>query len=129
MLLGSLAELTGTLLLVAVSYLLPAATIRVLDEERVGAGFDVGALRTATVDRDYLVPWVLATWVGLVLGAVVMALAATGVGLVAVPFVVFYHQVAVLWLYGRGYRSAVEEDDGPDPADGAVAAGGSGTGR
>lgn len=100
LLLGLFAFVTWLL----AAYLLPAGLANMAREDAFGAAFDTAALRTAAGSTDYLVAVVLAFVVAIVLGTIASALSAILVGV----FILFYLQVSVFYLYGRGFSEAME---------------------
>ena len=95
--------LLAVVLTVVVSYVLPAALVNFAVEGRLGAAFDLGTVADVVLTREYLVAVALSLLVGLVGGAVGAALSVLLVGV----FVLFYVQVSVFYLYGRGYATAL----------------------
>lgn len=91
------------------AYLLPAGLANMAREESFAAAFDVDVLRTVGSSTDYLVAVALAFVIAAVLGSVASALSAVLVGV----FVLFYLQVSVFYLYGRGFSEAMEGE--PEP--------------
>ena len=112
----SLAAIAGSFLGVLVSgllgllawYVLPAALANFAREDRIGAAFDVGALRLVLLDGDYVVGWLIAFALFLVAGVVVGALNAIPlIGFVAGAFVTFYAAVSAFYVYGRAFDEAL----------------------
>lgn len=91
------------------AYLLPAGLTNMAREESFAAAFDTDVLRTVGSSTDYLVAVVLAFVVAIVLGSIASALSAILVGV----FVLFYLQVSVFYLYGRGFSEAMEGETEP----------------
>lgn len=105
---GALFLLVGGLLVVLVSYLVPAALANFAYEDSFGAAFDVGTVVDAAFTTDYLVAVVLALIVSLVLGFVAFLLTFLIVGV----FLSFYVQMSVFYLFGRGYAMGLDLEPG-----------------
>jgi len=86
------------------AYLLPAAVAAYAVTGRVGAAFSPGALRTIGGSGTYAVAWVVA--VGIAIGAQVVGgfASVTVVGVVLVPFISFYGNVAGAYAIGTAIR-------------------------
>ena len=108
-LLGGLVLLVGFLLSLVAAYLIPAATANFAYEDDIGAAFDLGTIREAAFTGDYFVAVVLAVVVSIVLGFVGGALSVVLVGF----FVLFYLQVVVYFLFGRGFGEGLGIDTTP----------------
>jgi hypothetical protein len=97
-----LAALSGLLTLV-VAYVLPAALANFAIEGRLGAAFDVRTVLAGAFTSDYAVAWLLALLVGAVGGFIGSVLTAVVVGV----FVLFYVQVSLSYLFGRGFAAGL----------------------
>jgi hypothetical protein len=104
---GILLGLVSLVGFLVAAYLFPAGVLRMLDEDSIGAGFDIGAVIDATFDSDYFVAWLIALGIGIGIAIINQILAITVVGLILLPFVAFYQQVVTFYLYGRGYGKSV----------------------
>jgi hypothetical protein len=104
---ATLLALAGALGSLVAGYVFPAAVMRMMEEGRFGAAFEVRTVVDAAATTEYLTGWALAVGVAIVLGVVNQILGFTVVGLVLVPFTAFYQQVVTFYLYGRGYGAAV----------------------
>jgi hypothetical protein len=93
------------LLAVLVAYVLPAAVANFAIEGRLGAAFDVRTVFAGAFTTDYAVAWLLALVVGVVGGLVGSALTAVAVGV----FVLFYVQVVLYYLVGRGFATGLSK--------------------
>ncbi|SEO73404.1 Protein of unknown function [Halogranum amylolyticum] len=103
---GALVLVLGLVVFVlalVVGYFVPAASANFALEGELGAAFDFGTIKSATFTSDYAVAWLLALVVGFVGGAVGAALSFLLVGI----FVLFYVQVAVYYLFGRGFAKGI----------------------
>lgn len=95
-------------LALVVSYFVPAASANFALEGDFGAAFDFGTIKSAALTSDYAMAWLLALVVGFVGGAVGAALSFLLVGI----FVLFYVQVAVYYLFGRGFAKGLGRTGG-----------------
>lgn len=93
----------------AVAYLLPAAIVNFARTGELGAAWDVDALRTIATDGEFAKAWLLAALLLLVTNSVGGMLAPVLVGFV----VLFYGQVAAMYLYATGAGNAL--DVSPEP--------------
>ncbi|WP_332899582.1 DUF4013 domain-containing protein [Haladaptatus sp. CMSO5] len=100
--LGLIFGLLVTVLFLLVAYTIPAAMANFAAKDSLGAGFEFGTILSIALTGDYLVAWLLAVGVSIVLGAVAGALMFVLVGI----FVAFYVQMVVYYIYGRGYANA-----------------------
>jgi hypothetical protein len=94
--------LFGVILLI--SYVVPAMFANFAREDSLAAAFDVSAIRAGALTREYLIAWVLAVVVGVVLGFVASLLSLLLVGL----FGLFYVQVVTYYLFGRGFAEGLD---------------------
>jgi hypothetical protein len=111
---GLLVVLIVAALSFLLAYVVPAALTNFAVEGRIGAAFDVGTVRRAAFTSDYAIAWLLSIFVGIV-GAVVSTLVSvTIVGVLLVPPVLFYTQVATYYLYGRGFAEGLGRERAAD---------------
>ncbi|WP_410767186.1 DUF4013 domain-containing protein [Haloferax sp. DFSO60] len=87
------------LLGLVVGFLYPAASANFAIEGNLGAGFDVRTIIGAAFTGEYVVAWLLAIVVSIVLGTIGSLLSIVLIGI----FVLFYVQVATFYLWARGY--------------------------
>lgn len=106
---GLLGVLVSLLAMVVLYYLVPAALTNMALEGSFGAAFDAGTLKRVLLSADYLVAWLIPFVVVLVLNVVSVLLVALtfGIGGLLLPFVQFYVQVSVFFMFGRAFDSAV----------------------
>ena len=97
-LVGVVGVLVAVVLALVAAYVLPAALANFAVEDSMAAAFDLSTVLAIAFTGDYAVAWVVAVVVGLVGGLVGGALTALVVGV----FVLFYVQVVVFYLFGRG---------------------------
>jgi hypothetical protein len=104
---GLLFMLLAMLLFFLAAYLVPAAAANFARHDDLGKAFEFGTVVDAAFSADYFVAVLFAILVGLVVGAVTFFLSIIVVGLILVPFLSFYTQVATYYLFGRGYAKAL----------------------
>ncbi|MDS0294829.1 DUF4013 domain-containing protein [Halogeometricum luteum] len=101
--------LLGSLVLalfgLVVGYFAPAGFANFAVEGSLGAAFDISTIASAATTGEYFKAWVLAALVGLVLGAIGSLLSPVLVGFL----VLFYVQVAMYYLYGRGFAEGLSK--------------------
>ena len=118
--LGALGFIVALLALLVVYYAIPAAIVNYAVEGRIGAAFDVSALKPVLLSGDYLIAWLVPFVLAFVLNIVAVVLAITVVGLILLPFLQFYVYVSVMYMFGRAFAEAsgvetvgnVEEGEG-----------------
>ncbi len=108
--LGVLALLAFIPVVLLIYYAVPAALTAYAVEDRIGAAFDPSRLAPTLFSVEYLVAVLMPLVVSLILWAVTGVLTITVIGLVLVPFVQFYGQVAIFRMFGRAFAA---QDDGP----------------
>lgn len=117
---GILGILTSVVAMFIIYYLVPAALTNMALEDSIGAAFDFGTLKQALLSVDYLVAWLIPFVLAVVVNVVVFLLSVTVIGLVVVPFIQFYVQVAVFYMFGVAFAKAVDIDGaavvGADPS-------------
>lgn len=101
---GGLILFVAFLLMLLVSYVIPAALANFAYEDEFGAAFDLSTIRRAAFTGDYFVAVVLAIVVGVVLGTVAALLSVLLVGI----FLMFYVQMSIYYLFGRGFGKALD---------------------
>jgi hypothetical protein len=94
--------LVGLLLLLAAIYLVPTALATFASTGRLGAAFSPGELRAVGTSGTFVTGWLVALAITLLAGFLEGVLAATVVGLLAVPFLNFYANVAAAYALGVG---------------------------
>lgn len=109
---GLLLISVGFILFLLVAYLVPAAVANFAHKDDLGAAFDVRTVIDAAFSADYFVAVVFAILVGLLAGILSFLLSIIIVGLLLVPFLSFYVQVATYYLFGRGFVKGLGLDDG-----------------
>ncbi|WP_435075724.1 DUF4013 domain-containing protein [Halorubrum sp. HHNYT27] len=124
---GALIGVVGVLLTLAfipvlflVYYAVPAALSAYAARGELGAAFDPDLLKPALFSTEYLVAVLMPIVVAIVIWIATAVLAVTVVGLLLVPFVQFYGQVAVFRMFGTAFATVNDRVESP--------AGGAGTG-
>ncbi|GAB3021293.1 DUF4013 domain-containing protein [Natronobiforma cellulositropha] len=106
---GFLAGLLSMLLflpvLLAIYYVVPAALTNFAKEGSIGAAFDFGALKPVVLSVDYLVAVLFPLVIAVITYIVTFVLAITFIGLILVPFVQFYGNVAIMRMFGVAYAN------------------------
>jgi hypothetical protein len=87
-----------------VYYFVPAALCNMAREDSITAAFDLGMIKQVALTGDYFVAILLPIVVGIVINFITSILAITFVGLILVPFVTFYGQVAIFHMFGIAFR-------------------------
>lgn len=109
---GLLGFVISFLGMFAMYYLIPAALTNMALEESMGAAFDVARLKPVLFSAEYLLAWFVPFVVAFVLNvATVFLLVVTlGLGILLVPFIQFYVQVAIFYLFGRAFGKVLDLD-------------------
>lgn len=102
---GFLSLLLLIPVLLFVYYLIPAALTNFALEGTVGAGFDFGTIGDVVFTTDYLLAVLLPIVVAVILWMATFVLAITVIGLLFLPFLQFYGQMAVFRMFGRAFHS------------------------
>ena len=127
-----LAVLVGVLFyvvaIIAIAVLVPIATANFVRKDSVAAGFDLSVVRTLATNRTMLTAVLLGFAVNIIASAVGSLLGFTIVGLLAVPWVQFFFQSAVFYVWGNGFADAYEEAYGEPPLSGETGSVSDGTG-
>ncbi|MFC7096598.1 DUF4013 domain-containing protein [Halobaculum marinum] len=102
---GLLGAFVSLLVMVVIYYLVPAALTNMAVEDSLAAAFDFETLKVSLLSADYLVAWLIPFAIGLVLNVVTVFLVTItfGIGGLVVPFIQFYAQVAIFYMFGRAY--------------------------
>ena len=111
---GILAAFAFIPVLFLVYYAVPAALTAYAVEEDAGAAFSVAKLKPTLLSVDYLVAMLMPIVVAVVLWILTGILAITVIGLLLVPFLQFYGQVAVFRMFGSAFASVSDELDAAD---------------
>lgn len=109
---GLLGFFISFLAMFAMYYLIPAALTNMAIEESMGAAFDFSRLKPVLFSSEYLIAWLVPFFVAFILNIVTMffILVTLGFGILIVPFIQFYVQVAVFYLFGRAFGKVLTLD-------------------
>ncbi|QCC47618.1 DUF4013 domain-containing protein [Halobellus limi] len=105
---GVLGFLLFVAVVLAVGFVAPGMFANFAREDSIAAAFDVSTIIDGVTTSEYLVAWVLAVVVGLVLGSIASLLSVVVVGI----FGLFYVQVVTYYLFGRGFAAGLDEKRG-----------------
>ena len=101
---GVLSMLLFIPVLLFIYYLIPAALSNYAREGTIGAGFAFETITGVVFTTDYLLAVLLPIVVAIILWMATFVLAITVIGLVLLPFLQFYGQVAVFRMFGTAFR-------------------------
>jgi hypothetical protein len=102
---GAVGFLLFLAVVLAIGYVAPGMFANFAREDSIAAAFDVSTVVAGVTTSEYLVAWVLAVVVGLVLGTIASLLSIVVVGI----FGLFYVQVVTYYLFGRGFADGLDE--------------------
>lgn len=117
---GALGILVSLVAMFLLYYLIPAALTNMALEDSFGAAFDFGTIKQAVLSVDYLVAWLIPFVLAALVNVVVLLLSITVVGLVVVPFLQFYVQVAAFYMFGVAFGKVVGVPGSAGQADAAL---------
>lgn len=103
---GPIGALVGIVVFVAylvAAYLLPAGLTNMAREGSIGAAFDTDVVLEVGRNSEYAVAVVLGILLSIVLGGIAAMLSIVLIGF----FLLFYVNIAVYYLFGRGYGEAM----------------------
>lgn len=108
--LGILGMVVGFFILFLLYYLIPAALTNMAIEDRVGAAFDIETLKQPLLSLEYFIAWLLpfAIVFFLYIASFFILIVTLGFGIFVVPFIQFYGQVTVFYMFGRAFGSVVD---------------------
>lgn len=98
-----------------VGYVVPAATVNFARQGSVGAAFDFEVIREVATSRDYLVGWLLALAVSVLVSIVMNVLGVVGIftlglGLLPVPWIAFFFYVSLYYIFAQAYAGGLDLD-------------------
>jgi hypothetical protein len=111
-LVAALLYLIGVL---AMAVILPVATGNFVRADSIAAGFDRDVLWSVGTSRTMLMAVVMAFGVNILISVGATVLGFTIIGYLAVPFLAFVGQSAIMYVWGRGFADAYEEEYGEPP--------------
>lgn len=94
-----------------VYYFVPAALCNMARRDSITAAFDFGMIKRVALTSDYFIAILLPIVVGILINFITTILAITIIGLILVPFVTFYGQVAIFHMFGIAFRENTDGDD------------------
>jgi hypothetical protein len=116
---GALLGVVGVLLalgfipvLFLIYYAVPAALSAYAARGEIGAAFDLDLLKPALFSTEYLVAVLMPIVVAVITWIVTAVLVATLVGVLLIPFVQFYGQVAVFRMFGSAFATVNDRIEG-----------------
>ncbi len=89
----------------AVYYMVPAALTNYAIEDSFGAAFDFETIKPILLSSEYLIAVLLPLVVAVLLWVATSILSITVVGLLLVPFLQFYGQVAIFRMFGTAFKT------------------------
>jgi hypothetical protein len=101
---GILASVLLIPVLLFAYYVIPAAIANYASTGQLGAAFDFSTITNVVFTSDYLAAVLLPIVVGILLWIVTVVLVITVVGILFVPFVQFYGEVAIFRMFGTAFR-------------------------
>ncbi|MHC3379912.1 DUF4013 domain-containing protein [Haloarcula sp. H-GB5] len=108
----------------AMAVILPVATGNFVRADSIAAGFDRDVLSSVGTSRTMLMAVVMAFAVNILVSVGATVLGFTIVGYLAVPFLAFVGQSAIMYIWGRGFADAYEEAYGEPPLTPTTSTGG-----
>ncbi|MEF8781317.1 MAG: DUF4013 domain-containing protein [Haloferacaceae archaeon] len=99
------------LLGVALGYVAVAGLVNFAREDRIGAAFEFGTLKTALLNREYAMGWLAALLVAVVAG---MVAAIPLIGWLLSPFVSFYAVTVAANFWATGFAAAFDDQRPPE---------------
>ena len=103
--LGAVSMLVFLPVLILIYVLVPAAIGNYARTGELGAAFDFGTILEVATTSDYVMAILLPIVVAVILQVIGFMLAVSFVGVVLIPFVQFYGQVAVFRMFGMAFRN------------------------
>lgn len=110
--LGFISLLLLIPLVFVIYYIVPAAITAYAIEGQIGAAFSFSILKPILLSGSYFIAVLAPILVAVVIWIATSVLAVTIIGLLLVPFLQFYGQVAIFRMFGLAYRD-VAKDSAP----------------
>jgi len=107
---GLIAFLLLIPVLFLIYYIVPAALANMAVEGSLGAAFDFSLLKNVVLTSDYFIAVLMPIVVGIITNIISNVLAFTVIGLVLVPFVSYYGQVAVFRMFGTAFANQTNKN-------------------
>ncbi|WP_058992598.1 DUF4013 domain-containing protein [Haloarcula sp. CBA1127] len=108
----------------AMAVVLPVATGNFVRTDSIAAGFDRDVLSSVGTNRTMLMAVVMAFAVNILVSVGATVLGFTIIGYLVVPFLAFVGQSAIMYIWGRGFADAYEEEYGEPPLVSTTSTGG-----
>ncbi|RJX43625.1 hypothetical protein DM826_05075 [Halonotius aquaticus] len=102
--LGFLTLLLLIPLVFVIYYIVPAAITAYATEDKISAAFSFSILKPILLNGSYFIAVLTPVLVAVVIWIATTVLAITVIGLLLVPFLQFYGQVAIFRMFGLAYR-------------------------
>lgn len=114
---GMLGLLVSFIVFFSLYYLIPAALSNMVLEDRFSAAFAFGALKRPLLSLDYFIAWLLPFVIAFLVNmvSIMIVIFTFGLGALVIPFIQFYFQVTVFYMFGRAFGSAVNIDQASKP--------------
>lgn len=119
---GLLGILVSVVAMFVLYYLIPAALTNMALEGAIGSAFDFGTIKQVVLSVEYLVAWLIPFILAFIANIITAVLAVTIIGLVAIPFLQFYIQVAAFYMFGAAFGKVVGVAGATDTSSGDVTA-------
>jgi hypothetical protein len=103
--LGAVSMLLFLPVLIIIYFLVPAAIGNYARTGNLESAFDLGTIGEVATTSDYVMAILLPIVVAVLLQVIGFVLAITFVGIILIPFVQFYGQVAVFRMFGMAFRN------------------------
>jgi len=109
---AALGVTISAILALVFGYLAVAALVNFAREERLGAAFDVGVIKTVALSREFAIAWLVSLVAFIVVGIVTMI---PLLGWLLTPFVSFYAAVVAANLLADGFARSMGPPTGVNP--------------
>jgi hypothetical protein len=106
--LGFISLLLLIPLVFVIYYIVPAAITAYAIEDQIGAAFSFSILKPILLSGSYFIAVLAPILVAVVIWIATSVLAITIIGLLLVPFLQFYGQVAIFRMFGLAYRDVAK---------------------
>ncbi len=93
----------------AVYYMVPAALTNYAIEDNIGAAFDLETIKPILLSSEYVIAVLMPLVVAVVLWIATSILSITVIGLLLVPFLQFYGQVAIFRMFGTAFKTVANQ--------------------
>ena len=107
----SVVGILATMIAVAILYYAaPAGLTNMALEGRMAAAFEFSTLKKPLLSLEYFIAWLLPFVIAVLINiaSIIVVTFTLGLGLVLIPFIQFYFQVSIFYMFGRAFGSVVE---------------------